>query len=135
MSAKANYFKLGLFILMGVALIFAGVLIFGAGKIFEKRLRIETYVNESVQGIDIGSKVKFRGVTIGNVSKIDFTSSRYEMDRRATNLLSYVRIECELDRRAFGSATEELLVTKARRSSSHSMRTYENRFVARRSIS
>ena len=109
MSAKANYYKLGLFIIIGFTLIFIGVLILGAGKLFKKRFQLETYMNESVQGIDIGSKVKFRGVTIGNVSAIDFTGSHYQIDRRATNQHSYVRIEFEINAKTFGNATAQIM--------------------------
>ena len=109
MSAKANYYKLGLFIVIGFTLIFISVLILGAGKLFKKRFQLETYVNETVQGIDIGSKVKFRGVTIGNVSVIDFTGSHYQVDQRASNQNSYVRIEFEIDEKTFGTATAQLM--------------------------
>lgn len=109
MSAKANYFKLGLFIIIGFTLIFIGVLILGAGKLFTKRFHLETYLNDSVQGIDIGSKVKFRGVTIGNVSVIDFTGGHYQIDSRATNQHSYVRIEFEIDEKTFGHATAQIM--------------------------
>ncbi len=109
MSAKANYYKLGLFIIAGFTLIFIGVLILGSGKLFKKRFQLETYVNETVQGIDIGSKVKFRGVTIGNVNALDFTGSHYHIDRRATNQHSYVRIEFEIDGKTFGEATAQIM--------------------------
>ena len=109
MSAKANYYKLGLFIITGFTLIFIGVLILGAGRLFKKRFQVETYVNDSVQGIDIGSKVKFRGVTIGNVSVIDFAGSHYQIDKGATNQHSYVRIEFEIDEKTFGHATSQIM--------------------------
>lgn len=109
MSAKANYYKLGLFIIVGFTLIFIGVLILGSGKFFKKRFQLETYVNETVQGIDIGSKVKFRGVTIGNVNALDFTGSHYQIDRRATNQHSYVRIQFEIDGKTFGEATAQIM--------------------------
>ena len=109
MRTKASYYKLGLFIVAGSALVLAGVLVLGAGKLFKKQFQLETYINESVQGIDIGSKVKFRGVTIGNVSAIDFTGSHYPIDTHATNQHSYVRIEFEIDGQTFGSATAHMM--------------------------
>ena len=50
----------------------AGILvlvIIGTGRFFERKVIIETYFKESVQGLDIGSKLKYRGVTIGEVTQ------------------------------------------------------------------
>ncbi|MEO5701316.1 MAG: MlaD family protein, partial [Casimicrobiaceae bacterium] len=76
MSANANYFKLGLFVIAGVGAAIALLLIIGSGRYFQPRVVIETYFNESVQGLDIGSKVKYRGVVIGDVTAISFTYVR-----------------------------------------------------------
>ena len=77
MSAKAHYFRIGLFVLIGIVLIVAGVIIFGAGTLFRKEVMIETYVEESVQGLDVGAPVKYRGVQIGQVKEIDLVSRLY----------------------------------------------------------
>ena len=76
MSQRANYFKLGLFVIGAVVAGILVLLIIGSGRLFERRLIVETYFKESVQGLDIGSKLKYRGVTIGVVTKITFTYSR-----------------------------------------------------------
>src|SRR6516164_8552580 len=84
MSLKANYFKLGLFV---IGAIIAGVIVLvviGSGRWFQPKLTIETYFNESVQGLDIGSKLKYRGVAIGEVTKIGFTYNKYQLDRPMT---------------------------------------------------
>ena len=109
MSAKANYFKLGLFIIIAVVLGVIGVLVLGAGKLFEKRIILETYLNESVQGVDIGSKVKFRGVPVGNIRRIDFTRNRYEQEKPPLQRRSYVRIEMEMSADALGAKTETIV--------------------------
>ncbi len=109
MSAKANYFKLGLFIIVAVVIGVVGVLVLGAGKLFEKRIILETYLNESVQGVDIGSKVKFRGVPVGNIRRIDFTRNRYELEKPPLQRRSYVRIEIEMSADALGAKTETIV--------------------------
>lgn len=109
MSAKANYFKLGLFIIVAVVIGVVGVLVLGAGKLFEKRIILETYLNESVQGVDIGSKVKFRGVPVGNIRRIDFTRNRYELEKPPLQRRSYVRIEMEMSADALGAKTETIV--------------------------
>ena len=54
MAAKANYFKLGLFVIGAVAAGVAVLLIIGTGRWLKPRTTMETYFNESVQGLDIG---------------------------------------------------------------------------------
>ena len=102
MSQKANYFKLGLFVLGALV---AGVLvlvIIGTGRFFERRITIETYFKESVQGLDIGSKLKYRGVTIGEVTKISFTYTKYQQDLPITQRERYVMVEAQLQPRLVG---------------------------------
>lgn len=79
---KASYFKIGLFIIIGTIIAIIGVVVLGVGTIFQKKAWIETYIDESVQGLDIGSAVKFRGVSVGKVEQITLTSVEYETKRR-----------------------------------------------------
>ena len=58
MSQKANYFKLGLFVIGAIAAGILVLVIIGSGRWFERKVIIETYFKESVQGLDIGSKLK-----------------------------------------------------------------------------
>ena len=76
MSQRANYFKLGLFVIGAIAAGILVLVIIGSGRWFERKVIIETYFKESVQGLDIGSKLKYRGVTIGEVTRITFTYTR-----------------------------------------------------------
>src|SRR6188472_2686589 len=102
MSQKANYFKLGLFVIGGIV---AGVLvlvIIGSGRWFERKVIIETYFKESVQGLDIGSKLKYRGVTIGEVTRISFTYTKYQLDRPMSQRKRYVLVEAQLEPRLVG---------------------------------
>lgn len=74
---KANYAKIGFFVLSGFALIFLVIGVAGA-RVFNKQVILaETYFTESVTGLDIGSPVKYRGVPVGEVSHIGFVSSEY----------------------------------------------------------
>lgn len=112
-TPTSRYFKLGLFVLVAVALFVAIVLIVGSGGFFSgSRIRMETYFNESVQGLDIGSKVKYRGVTVGEVSLISFTHTRYERDKPPTERKQFVLVEAGLDPRligtSFGAGTDRI---------------------------
>lgn len=70
MSAPANHWKIGLFVVVGFCLAAATVVFLGARSLKKDTVTYKTFFDESVQGLDIGSPVKFRGVTIGNVSVI-----------------------------------------------------------------
>src|SRR5437899_1109199 len=102
MSQKANYFKLGLFVIGAIAAGIIVLLIIGSGRWFQKRVTIETYFNESVQGLDIGSKLKYRGVAVGEVRRIGFTYNKYQLDRPMAERARYVLVEAQLEPRALG---------------------------------
>jgi len=102
MSQKANYFKLGLFVIGAIAALIAVLLIIGTGRFFERRITIETYFTESVQGLDIGSKLKLRGVVIGEVTRISFTYVYYQLDLPMSERHRYVLVEAQLQPRLVG---------------------------------
>jgi phospholipid/cholesterol/gamma-HCH transport system substrate-binding protein len=103
MSAQANTFKLGLFVIGAIAALVLLLLVVGSGRWFQSKTVIETYFNESVQGLDIGSKVKYRGVTVGEVTRIDFTYNKYQQDKPVTERLRYVLVEATLIGRLIGT--------------------------------
>ena len=102
MSQKANYFKLGLFVIGAIAAGILVLVIIGSGRWFERKVIIETYFKESVQGLDLGSKLKYRGVTIGEVTRISFTYTRYQLDLPITQRERYVMVEAQVQPRLLG---------------------------------
>ena len=80
MSARTTYFKLGLFILVAILLGVTGLLVLGAGALMRETIEMETYLDESVQGLSVGSPVKERGVQIGIVEEIDFARNTYSLN-------------------------------------------------------
>ncbi len=93
MTSRAGYFRLGLFVLGAIGIAVAFVIAFGAGHWLQPRVTMETYFNESVQGIDVGSPIKYRGVTIGQISRIGFTYNSYEQDKPPYQRRQYVMVE------------------------------------------
>ena len=71
MAAPTNHWKLGLFVVVGFAVAIASVVALGARSLRKETVRYRSFFDESVQGLDVGSPVKFRGVTVGSVSVID----------------------------------------------------------------
>ena len=68
---ETNKFKLGLFVTISLLLFIIAVASMGIfDSLFKSRAHMATFVEESVQGLNSGSAVKFRGVPIGNVSDI-----------------------------------------------------------------
>ena len=70
MSAPTNHWKLGLFVVVGFAVAMGTLVALGARSLEKATVTYRTYFDESVQGLDVGSPVKFRGVTIGSVHGI-----------------------------------------------------------------
>jgi ABC-type transporter Mla subunit MlaD len=103
MSLKANYFKLGLFVIGAVIAGAIVLIVIGSGRWFQPKLTIETYFNESVQGLDIGSKLKYRGVAIGEVTRIGFTYNKYEQDTPMQQRARYVLVEAQIQPKLLGS--------------------------------
>jgi ABC-type transporter Mla subunit MlaD len=107
MSEKPSYFRIGFFIVIALAILVAGLVALGAGQFFRSRIYIETYVDASVQGVDVGSPVKFRGVQIGRVKDINFTFNEYGSP--VEDRFNYVIILMEIDREMFPGMFSENL--------------------------
>jgi paraquat-inducible protein B len=102
MSLKANYFKLGLFVVGAIVAGAIVLVVIGSGRWFQPRLSIETYFNESVQGLDVGSKLKYRGVVIGEVTRIGFTYNKYQLDKPMQQRVRYVLVEAQIQPKLLG---------------------------------
>ncbi len=77
-----SYFKIGLFVISATVIGVIGIVVLGVGSLLQKKTIVETYIDESVQGLDVGSSVKFRGVLVGKVEQITLTSVEYPTKRR-----------------------------------------------------
>ena len=71
MATPTNHWKLGLFVLVGAVLAISTAGALGARGMRKEVGRYVSYFDESVQGLEVGSPIKFRGVKIGTVGKID----------------------------------------------------------------
>jgi len=70
MAKKTSNFLIGLFVVMGVLIGAVLIVWLSASKYFQKGPVYAAYFNESVQGLQMDSAVKYRGVDVGNVEKI-----------------------------------------------------------------
>jgi phospholipid/cholesterol/gamma-HCH transport system substrate-binding protein len=70
MAKKRSQFLLGLFVTVGVLMGVAAIIWLGASNYFQKGSMYVTYFDESVQGLQADSIVKYRGVDVGRVREI-----------------------------------------------------------------
>jgi phospholipid/cholesterol/gamma-HCH transport system substrate-binding protein/paraquat-inducible protein B len=102
-NSNPNYFRLGVFVLAAIGVLIAVILIFGGGKIFQKSFMVETYIKQSVTGLDAGAAVRFRGVKIGQVTMIGLSGDIYEKDLPFHDRRQYVVVRMQI----FGDKVNE----------------------------
>jgi phospholipid/cholesterol/gamma-HCH transport system substrate-binding protein/paraquat-inducible protein B len=79
---KPNFFKIGIFVISGLVIAVAAVVVLGGRALFREEILVESYFQESVQGLGIGSPLTFRGVLIGHVKEITLTANIYKTPHR-----------------------------------------------------
>src|ERR1700688_1749187 len=79
MRGSAIYLRVGLLIVAGLVLLVALIWFLGGGQIRHGTV-FESYFSESVQGLEVGAAVKYRGVTIGRVTALGLVSAEYGED-------------------------------------------------------
>lgn len=92
MSKPTNKTLIGVFVVGAVALIVAGVLVFGSGRFLQKTIKFVMYFEGSVKGLNVGAPVVFRGVKVGTVTDILL---RFHPADAAFRIPVFVKIEPE----------------------------------------
>lgn len=95
-NSNPNYFRLGVFVLAAIGVLIAVILIFGSGQFFKKSFIVETYLKQSVTGLDTGASVRFRGVKIGQVTQIALTGDIYETEMPFDQRRQYVLVRMQI---------------------------------------
>jgi phospholipid/cholesterol/gamma-HCH transport system substrate-binding protein len=70
MGSKINPTAIGVFVVGAVIFVIAGVLLFGGGKFFKEKITFVLYFDDSVQGLNVGAPLIFRGVQVGQVTNV-----------------------------------------------------------------
>jgi paraquat-inducible protein B len=94
MSKKASRTAIGAFVVGAVALGIAAVLVFGSGKIFQKRVPYVLFFEGSIKGLQVGAPVVMQGVKVGEVTDISLLSD-------LATLEFYQPVYIEVDPRKF----------------------------------
>lgn len=91
MKNTSTYFMVGIFVLVCLGVLIAGIIYISADKMTGDAIRVETYIDESVQGLSVGSAVMWRGVNIGRVERITFVPVEYPQVRTGEVFRKYGR--------------------------------------------
>jgi len=92
-ATEARKFRVGLFVIAAVVIGLAAAIWLGASRYLADESLAVTYFSESVQGLDPGAAVKYRGVPAGRVERIgiapdgDLIQVTMSIDRRYDDLL------------------------------------------------
>lgn len=70
MSKRANPVVVGGFVLGAVVLAIAAVGVFGGGRLFKSTRTVVLFYDSNVSGLNVGSPIAFRGVKLGQVTRI-----------------------------------------------------------------
>ncbi len=79
MSKQANKKAIGAFVVVALALSVVAIVVFGSGKFFAETFKLVAFFQGSVKGLRVGAPVVFRGVKIGEVTKMMIYSHRGDL--------------------------------------------------------
>ncbi len=103
MSKRPNTTVIGVFVVGAILLAVAGVILFGSGKFLKDTMKFVLFFDGSVQGLNKGAPVAFKGVRIGSVTDIKIV-----FDSRDLAMHIPVLIEIEQDRLMQAENSREL---------------------------
>ncbi len=106
MASKNAALRAGMFVIFAIVGLLA-VVFFLSGSVLHPGEPYETYFSESVQGLDIGTAVKFRGVTIGKITDIGLVTAEYPPpngEEKNENVYRQVVVRFSVDPRKLGEA-------------------------------
>jgi phospholipid/cholesterol/gamma-HCH transport system substrate-binding protein len=79
MEAKVNFVVVGVFVIVFSTTLIAGLLWLSSGKYYRKSYdTYQTYMSESVSGLNVDAPVRYRGVEVGHVRRIALAPGNVE---------------------------------------------------------
>ena len=114
MRLSGTYLRVGLLIVGGLGIFVAMIWFLGGARIGSGTL-YESYFSESVQGLEVGAAVKYRGVTIGRVSEIGLVSAAYgqgEVIEKDAQLYRLVFVRYVVDTSKIGQMPDTRIIVE-----------------------
>ncbi|MCE2572650.1 MlaD family protein [Motilimonas eburnea] len=96
MDDSNKHFRLGLFVVISLILLFGILFILGGQSLLQPKSTFETYFDEPVSGLEVGAAVRYRGVPMGTVTAIHLSDSIYEDNTVIADRKSYVVVQVEI---------------------------------------
>ena len=93
MARQSTNFVIGLFVIIGCVLGVVAIIWVGATSYFQKGNTYISYFDESVQGLQVDSGVKYRGVEVGRVETI-----RVAPDNRLIGVVMKINLRDDLQK-------------------------------------
>ena len=93
MARRVSTFMIGLFVTIGIIIGVSIIVWIGASQYFEKGTMYVTYFDESVQGLQRDSSVKYRGVEVGRIVKIGVAP-----DNKLIEVVMKINLKNDLER-------------------------------------
>lgn len=97
----SSYARIGAFLCAAIVIAVAALFFMGSLTFQKQEVFFETYLEETVQGVSVGSPVKFRGIPVGTVKSISFAFAEYDADDEsdpvAARAYRYARIVFAID--------------------------------------
>ena len=112
------FLRIGMLALAAIALAIGFILYLTAGQFGKKSDYFETYVGESIVGLDVGASVRYRGVQIGRITEISLAAATYDIPEARSNRyamqLVVIRFAVERTRVARISSLEDMVAAGLR---------------------
>jgi len=94
---RKRYYRVGVFVVVTLAALAVLLFVLGGRRLFEPTYTFETYFDGSVAGLDVGAPLRFRGVTLGQVSEILISGAEYERDIPLSRRHNYIVVRARIN--------------------------------------
>jgi len=93
MGKRPSPTLIGIFVVGAVTLVVAALMLLGAGRLFARRLPFVLFFDGSVNGLEVGAQVKFRGVPVGRVTDVRLGAPGVEPSEQSYRIPVFIEID------------------------------------------
>ncbi len=97
MAKAISKTAIGGFVIGGIALLIAAVILFGGAQFFVKKDRFVLFFQGSVKGLKVGSPVVFRGVEVGAVRELSIQTNSEDLSVQIPVIVELVGSKIDFD--------------------------------------